>query len=761
MYCQEYALGAQNLFEGKKVMRRDRLAGVIPAMKIVVLILLLSASISYAQVEEIQTAIRLRGHQWVAGETSVSHLPAHEKKMRTGLIKPTHTAGAPVLAEQQTEPATGSPASLDWRNNSGNSVTPVRNQGNCGSCWAFATTAALESALIRSGVPAAGLDKSEQVLVSCGGAGSCAGGYISTASQFIQNTGLPAETCYPYTATDGTCSAACSNWQSSTSKISSWSWVTTSSPTVTALKNGLNSYGPLVTTMDVYNDFFYYTSGIYAHTSGSYAGGHAVLLVGYDDPGQYFIVKNSWGTGWGESGFFRIAYTELTSVVGFGEYTIAYTPAPVSGDSAPPTVTNFVIPSTSTSLTVTITTFTATDNVAVTGYLLTETSSTPSASASGWSATAPATYTFSSAGTKTLYAWAKDAAGNVSTSATGVVTITLADLTPPTVTNFVIPSTSTSLTVTITTFTATDNVAVTGYLLTETSSTPSASASGWSATAPATYTFSSAGSKTLYAWAKDAAGNVSTGVSRGVTITLADSSAPTITGFIIPSTSTSLTVTITTFTATDNVAVTGYLLTETSSTPSASASGWSATAPATYTFSSAGTRTLYAWAKDAAGNVSNSLNRTVVITLPVAPSLEIFGRQTQSGDVAVWYMNGTTITGSAYITTIPPPWQIEGVGDFNNDGKPDILWRQTQSGDVAVWYMNGTTVTRGVYVATIPPPWQIEGVGDFNGDGKADILWRQAQSGDVAVWYMNGTTVTQGVYVGLLPLPWRIEGVYQ
>jgi C1A family cysteine protease len=406
-------------------MRNNQLIKIGVSLAIFALTILLLTSVSHAQLQEIKTAIRLKSHQWVAGETSISRLSPQEKKMRVALIKPTHTEGAPVLSVQETEPPTGLPSGLDWTNNGGNFVTPVRNQGNCGSCWAFATTAALESVLLRSGVPTAGLDKSEQVLVSCGSAGSCDGGYITTASNFIRNTGLPAEACYPYTGTDGTCSSACANWQTSTSKIAGWSYVTTTSTTADALKNGLNSFGPLVTTMDVYEDFFYYTSGVYAHSSGTYAGGHAVLLVGYDDPGQYFIVKNSWGTGWGESGYFRIAYAEVNSVVNFGDWTIAYTPAVISGDSTPPTVTGFSIPSTATSLTVNITTFTATDNAGVTGYRLTESATAPSASASGWSATAPETYTFSSAGTKTLYAWAKDAAGNVSTSLSRVVGITL------------------------------------------------------------------------------------------------------------------------------------------------------------------------------------------------------------------------------------------------------------------------------------------------------------------------------------------------
>jgi len=152
-------------------------------------------------------------------------------------------------------------------------------------------------------------------------------------------------------------------------------------------------------------------------------GGHAVLLIGYDEPGQYFIAKNSWGTGWGEAGYFRIAYTEVNSVVNFGDWTLVYFPS--SADTVPPTVTSFSIPSTASSLTISITSFTATDNVGATGYILTESATAPSALATGWSATSPTTYTFASAGTKRLYAWAKDAAGNVSAGVSDTATIAL------------------------------------------------------------------------------------------------------------------------------------------------------------------------------------------------------------------------------------------------------------------------------------------------------------------------------------------------
>ncbi|MEN9913003.1 MAG: hypothetical protein RLY66_411 [Candidatus Parcubacteria bacterium] len=127
---------------------------------------------------------------------------------------------------------------------------------------------------------------------------------------------------------------------------------------------------------------------------------------------------------------------------------------------------------------------------------------------------------------------AYDAAGNLSAVSAGASATTQAgtviDTTAPVVSVFTIPSTSSSLTVPITTLTATDAVGVTGYLITESSSAPTASATGWTSAAPTTYTFTSAGSKTLYAWAKDTAGNVSTSKSASVTVTVVTGSAEAI-----------------------------------------------------------------------------------------------------------------------------------------------------------------------------------------------------------------------------------------
>jgi hypothetical protein len=151
---------------------------------------------------------------------------------------------------------------------------------------------------------------------------------------------------------------------------------------------------------------------------------------------------------------------------------------------------------------------------------------------------------------------------------------------------------------------ATDNVAVTGYLITTSSTPPEAEDPGWAGTAPVTFTVASDGSYTLYPWARDAAGNVSNIFASPPTVDV-DTTKPTVNNFTATTTSRNLNIPITAFLATDNVAVTGYLITTSSTPPEAEDPSWAGTAPITFTVASDGTYTLYPWARDAAGNVSN------------------------------------------------------------------------------------------------------------------------------------------------------------
>jgi len=128
---------------------------------------------------------------------------------------------------------------------------------------------------------------------------------------------------------------------------------------------------------------------------------------------------------------------------------------------------------------------------------------------------------------------------------------------------------------------------------------------------------------------------------------------------------------------------------------------------------------------------------------------DIVWRNPRSGQNCIWLMNGVTIASSAFLPTLADPnWTIAGVGGFNGTlnattgrVKTDILWRNPYTGQNAIWFMDGTTLSSSAFMTSASPAWTIAGVGDYNGDGKADILF-QKTDGTPVIWTMNGTNVT-------------------
>lgn len=196
--------------------------------------------------------------------------------------------------------------SVDW-------ITPVKNQMGCGSCAAFAACGAVEAMMnLRAGNPDLDRDYSEQHLFSCSG-GVCAEGlYMGDAFDYFRDYGVPDEDCFPYTASDQPCSNTCADWLNRVLRLDSWSLMWTWSPDIDTLKQAV-WWQPIAVYMEVYADFSSYSGGIYKYDGTSaFRGGHFVVIVGWDDLNSCWICKNSWGTGWGEDGFFRINYGETS-----------------------------------------------------------------------------------------------------------------------------------------------------------------------------------------------------------------------------------------------------------------------------------------------------------------------------------------------------------------------------------------------------------------------------------------------------------------
>jgi C1A family cysteine protease len=265
--------------------------------------------------EELRAEMERRGIQWEVREDPVEAQP------RLGYVP---SQGSPSLEEQeqiakelaevaaQDTSLPSYPEIYDLRDVDGrNFITAVKDQGACGSCVAFGSVSTVEGSLrVQEQDPDLEVDLSEAHLFYCAAAGDdcrCADGwYPKRALAVFKSEGVPPESTFPYTAGDQACASA-DGWQDDAVKISDWVKLETPAE----IKAWISTRGPAMASMTVYEDFQHYAGGIYRQVTGDNLGGHCICAVGYDEEEGYWIIKNSWNTGWGEDGFVRIAYGEV------------------------------------------------------------------------------------------------------------------------------------------------------------------------------------------------------------------------------------------------------------------------------------------------------------------------------------------------------------------------------------------------------------------------------------------------------------------
>ncbi len=284
---------------------------LVVAVLWVVLISPLYAQMTDADIAALQERAKKEGWTFTVGRNPATERP---REQLTGAVEPPNLPPPPTIDAAALN--TALPSSWDWRERNG--VTSIKDQGACGSCWAFAAVGTFESAIkIQDGTEE---DLSEQWLVSCTDAGSCNGGWFTTAFEYFLwnldpcgDTGAVLEEDFPYEADDVDCGCP---YNYHPYLINSWGEIAANTyyyntSSVLAIKQAILDYGPVAVALLVNEPFYAYLGGVYNACDGPYDGLHAVVLVGWDDNAGTegaWIMKNSWGEGWGENGYMRIAY---------------------------------------------------------------------------------------------------------------------------------------------------------------------------------------------------------------------------------------------------------------------------------------------------------------------------------------------------------------------------------------------------------------------------------------------------------------------
>ncbi|MEN8905717.1 MAG: C1 family peptidase [Clostridiales bacterium] len=241
-----------------------------------------------------------------ATEYSLSQICGLSNSSENKVSAPTNTITEDQVVEE------GIPSGYDLRTYG---LTPIKSQNTCGSCWAFTTAGVMENVVkLRDGKT---LDLSEQWLINCNSNNyDCTGGWW--AFDMYKTQGSVYEEDMPYSSSEGNCKTNLTYNE----KLSNWAYIGTSSsiPSVELIKQAIKDYGPVAAGVYADSNFQAYGSGVYNGTDGEI--NHGIILIGWDDSKNAWILRNSWGTDWGENGYMYIDYN--SSNVGEGAAYINY-----------------------------------------------------------------------------------------------------------------------------------------------------------------------------------------------------------------------------------------------------------------------------------------------------------------------------------------------------------------------------------------------------------------------------------------------------
>ncbi|UCD63809.1 MAG: thrombospondin type 3 repeat-containing protein [Candidatus Zixiibacteriota bacterium] len=299
---------------------------------LVAALICLSSASAFAQltdkeIEALRERAGKEGATFTVGRTSATDRPIEQL---CGLVVPEGGIDDTLVAAVPLQSSL--PPRFDWRDYAG--VTPIRDQDGCGSCWAFATVGPLECNIkIVDGIET---DLSEQWLVSCNTDGwGCSGGWWAHDYHLWKTDpcggfGAVFESDFPYEASDVPCGCPYPCQYT----VSSWAYIESyPSPSVSAIKQAIIQYGPVASAVWVGPLFQAYTGGVFNIDESFGVTNHGVVLVGWDDSqgtNGVWILRNSWGTEWGEDGYMKIEYG--CSMIGYAATYVVYVGNDADGD---------------------------------------------------------------------------------------------------------------------------------------------------------------------------------------------------------------------------------------------------------------------------------------------------------------------------------------------------------------------------------------------------------------------------------------------